>query len=124
MRIEVRNAGDRPIQVGSHFHFFETNRNLQFDRAPSFGWRLDIPAGTPIRFEPGDRKTVQLVPGRQRVYGFNGFDSLAVGEDERLPPPVRAQMPKCGARAVHITHGSRGRSPGPERSCQVVPLAT
>lgn len=75
MRIEVRNTGDRPIQVGSHFHFFETNRNLQFDRAATFGWRLDIPAGTAIRFEPGDQKTVQLVPyaGRQRVYGFNGL---------------------------------------------------
>lgn len=75
MQIEVRNTGDRPIQVGSHFHFFETNRYLEFDREVTFGWRLDIPAGTAIRFEPGDRKTVQLVPyaGRQRVYGFNGL---------------------------------------------------
>jgi urease subunit beta len=75
LRIEVRNTGDRPIQVGSHFHFYETNRSLRFDREAAFGWRLDIPAGTSVRFEPGDQKTVQLVPyaGRQRVYGFNGL---------------------------------------------------
>lgn len=75
IRIEVRNTGDRPIQVGSHFHFFEANRMLEFDREATFGWRLDIPATTSIRFEPGDKKTVQLVPygGRQRVYGFNGL---------------------------------------------------
>ncbi|WP_239133644.1 urease subunit beta [Rugosimonospora africana] len=75
IRIEVRNTGDRPIQVGSHFHFYETNRSLQFDREAAFGRRLDIPASTSVRFEPGDQKTVQLVPygGRQRVYGFNGL---------------------------------------------------
>jgi urease subunit beta len=75
LQLEVRNTGDRPIQVGSHFHFFETNRYLEFDREASFGWRLDVPAGTAVRFEPGDQKTVQLVPyaGRQRVYGFNGL---------------------------------------------------
>lgn len=75
IEIAVHNTGDRPIQVGSHFHFFETNRNLEFDRNATFGYRLDIPATTSIRFEPGDRKTVTLVPygGRQRVYGFNGL---------------------------------------------------
>jgi urease subunit beta len=75
IRIEVTNTGDRPIQVGSHFHFYETNRSLEFDREAAFGCRLDIPAGTSIRFELGDRKTVRLVPyrGRQRVYGFNGL---------------------------------------------------
>ena len=75
IRVEVSNTGDRPIQVGSHFHFYETNRHLEFDREATFGCRLDIPAGTSVRFEPGDRKTVQLVPygGRQRVYGFNGL---------------------------------------------------
>src|SRR5215475_14333077 len=75
IQIEVRNTGDRPIQVGSHFHFYETNRYLEFDRDATLGWRLDIPATTSIRFEPGDTKTVQLVPyaGRQRVYGFNGL---------------------------------------------------
>ena len=73
--IEVYNTGDRPVQVGSHFHFFEVNRMLEFDRAAAFGKRLDIPATTAVRFEPGDKKTVDLVPfaGKQRVYGFNGL---------------------------------------------------
>lgn len=71
--LKVRNTGDRPIQVGSHFHFFETNRYLSFDRAAAFGMRLDIPANTALRFEPGDEKKVTLVPfgGKQFVYGFN-----------------------------------------------------
>lgn len=73
--IEVYNTGDRPIQVGSHFHFYEVNRLLEFDREAAFGKRLDIPATTAVRFEPGDKKTVDLVPfgGRQRVRGFNGL---------------------------------------------------
>ncbi len=72
-KLKVRNTGDRPIQVGSHFHFFETNRYLEFDRAAAFGMRLDIPATTAIRFEPGDEKEVVLVPysGKRHVYGFN-----------------------------------------------------
>lgn len=71
----VANGGDRPIQVGSHFHFFEANPALQFDRAAARGQRLDIPAGTAVRFEPGDEKEVTLVPlaGRREVYGFNGL---------------------------------------------------
>lgn len=71
--LKVRNTGDRPIQIGSHFHFFETNRYLQFDRAAAFGQRLDIPANTAVRFEPGDEKEVTLVPYRGKcfVYGFN-----------------------------------------------------
>jgi urease subunit beta len=74
-RIEVYNTGDRPVQVGSHYHFFEVNRLLEFDRDASFGMRLDIPATTAVRFEPGDKKTVDLVPfgGKQRLYGFNGL---------------------------------------------------
>lgn len=74
-KVTVHNTGDRPIQVGSHFHFFEANRFLEFDRPAAFGKRLNIPATTSIRFEPGDRKTVELVPfgGLQRVYGFNGL---------------------------------------------------
>ena len=73
--IEVANTGDRPVQVGSHFHFFEANAALQFDRDAARGQRLDIPAGTAIRFEPGDRRDVQLVPfaGARRVFGFNGL---------------------------------------------------
>ena len=73
--IEVRNTGDRPIQVGSHFHFFEVNRHLSFDRPKAFGYHLNIPATTAIRFEPGDARTVELVAygGRRRVVGFGGL---------------------------------------------------
>ncbi|MTI05302.1 urease subunit beta [Roseibium denhamense] len=71
--LEVSNTGDRPIQVGSHYHFAETNPGLSFDRAAATGMRLDIPAGTAVRFEPGQSRTVTLVPyrGNRTVYGFN-----------------------------------------------------
>ena len=71
--IEVANTGDRPIQVGSHYHFYETNAALQFERAPTRGYRLDIPAGTAVRFEPGQSRQVRLVKiaGQQKIYGFN-----------------------------------------------------
>jgi urease subunit beta len=70
----VANTGDRPVQVGSHYHFAETNAALAFDRVAARGWRLDIPAGTAVRFEPGQSRAVQLVPygGARRVFGFNG----------------------------------------------------
>jgi urease subunit beta len=73
--LQVRNTGDRPIQVGSHFHFFESNRYLEFDRSKAFGMRLDIPATTAIRFEPGDEKEVTLVPmgGKKFCLGFNNL---------------------------------------------------
>lgn len=73
IEIEVANAGDRPIQVGSHYHFFETNDLLKFERAKSRGMRLDIISGTAIRFEPGQSKTVNLISfnGDRKVYGFN-----------------------------------------------------
>ena len=72
--VSVSNSGDRPVQVGSHFHFAEANAALQFDRATARGQRLDIPAGTAIRFEPGDSRDVKLIPfaGARRVIGFNG----------------------------------------------------
>ena len=72
--IEVANTGDRPIQVGSHYHFYETNGALSFDRQKARGMRLDIAAGTAVRFEPGQRREVTLVPygGERRVYGFQG----------------------------------------------------
>lgn len=71
----VANTGDRPIQVGSHFHFFEVNQALSFERDRARGMRLDIPAGTAVRFEPGDEKEVTLVPlvGSRQVYGLNGL---------------------------------------------------
>jgi urease subunit beta len=73
LRIAVANTGDRPIQVGSHYHFYETNPALSFDRAATRGFRLNIPAGTAVRFEPGQRREVELVAydGERRVYGFN-----------------------------------------------------
>ncbi len=72
--LAVANTGDRPVQVGSHFHFFEANPALAFDRAAAFGMRLDIPAGTAVRFEPGATREVTLVPfsGKREVYGFRG----------------------------------------------------
>ena len=74
MTVAVVNRGDRPIQVGSHYHFHEVNRSLDFDRDASLGFRLDIPAGTAVRFEPGQTRTVQLVAyaGDRRVFGFQG----------------------------------------------------
>ena len=75
LRLSVRNTGDRPIQVGSHFHFFEVNRVLQFDRWAALGMRLDVPSGQSIRFEAGDERDVELVAfgGHRRVIGFNGL---------------------------------------------------
>jgi urease subunit beta len=74
VKVSVANTGDRPIQVGSHYHFFETNNALRFDRAAARGFRLDIPAGTAVRFEPGQSREVTLVKlaGDGKVYGFQG----------------------------------------------------
>ena len=75
LTVEVSNTGDRPIQIGSHFHFYEVNSALEFDREITKGMRLDIPAGTAVRFEPGDDKTVNLVAiaGSKEIYGFNAL---------------------------------------------------
>jgi len=72
-KISVTNTGDRPVQIGSHFHFYEVNESLQFNREEGFGKRLNIPSGAAVRFEPGDEKEVELIPygGERRVYGFN-----------------------------------------------------
>ncbi len=86
IRLSVANTADRAIQVGSHFHFFEVNKALEFDRAAAFGKRLDIPAGTAVRFEPGDLKDVALVAigGARRVTGLNGLTNGSVdGTDTR-----------------------------------------
>ena len=74
LEVHVENTGDRPIQVGSHYHFFETNSSLRFERESTRGYRLDIAAGTAVRFEPGQGRTVRLVQygGRRRVFGFQG----------------------------------------------------
>jgi len=83
--LEVANTGDRPVQVGSHYHFAETNPALIFDRAAARGFRLDVPAGTAMRFEPGQTRTVRLVAyaGTRTVYGFRGDVMGALDEDVR-----------------------------------------
>jgi urease beta subunit len=88
VKLKVNNTGDRPVQVGSHYHFFETNKALVFDRAKAYGMRPDLPSGTAVRFEPGDVKEVSLVPysGRRTVYGFN---ALVNG---RLDDPYTREM--------------------------------
>ncbi len=82
--VTVANTGDRPIQVGSHFHFFETNRALKFDREQAYGMRLNIPAGTTARFEPGDEREVELVRigGRRIVRGLNGLTEGALEDPQ------------------------------------------
>jgi len=81
VRVAVKNSGDRPIQVGSHFHFFEANRALGFHRAASYGMRLNIAAGTAVRFEPGEEKEVELTEfgGARVIHGFNGLVGGALG---------------------------------------------
>jgi urease beta subunit len=85
--LSVNNTGDRPVQIGAHYHFFETNRALVFDRVKAYGMRLDLPSGTSARFEPGEVKEVKLIPygGRRKIYGFNG---LVMG---RLDDPYTKQ---------------------------------
>jgi len=100
--IKVRNTGDRPIQVGSHFHFFEVNRALEFDRKAAFGQRLDIPASTGLRFEPGDEKEVTLVPfgGKQRIYGFNNLVDgwTGTGPSPGYRPNLEKGLERAGER--------------------------
>lgn len=101
-QLTVANTGDRPIQVGSHFHFFEANRALRFDRARAFGMRLNIPAGTAVRFEPGDEKVVTIVAlaGAREVHGLNALtDGPTAG----------------GARAAAVARASRAGFEGAGR---------
>ena len=107
-RLSVRNTGDRPIQVGSHFHFFEVNRALDFDRAAALGMRLDVPSGQSIRFEAGDERDVDLVElgGSRRVIGFNnlvdgGLTSQSTVEQalERAAARGFAGLPPRGKRS-------------------------
>lgn len=84
IHIRVLNRGDRPIQIGSHFHFYEVNKALQFERQVAFGKHLNIPAGTAVRFEPGDGKEIELVSfsGEQMVHGLNNLTNGSVGKGE------------------------------------------
>ena len=109
-KLKVRNTGDRPVQVGSHFHFFEVNRALEFDRAAAFGQHLNIPASTAIRFEPGDEREVNLVPylGKGAVYGFNNLvDGATTGKT--------AEARKTKAVAAAARRGFRSPPPAKKR---------
>ena len=97
VKVVVHNTGDRPVQVGSHFHFFEVNRYLEFDRAQAFGKHLNIPATTAIRFEPGEEKEVELVSfgGKRRLIGFTDLtDGYAGLEDDPTYYPIRIRALK------------------------------
>jgi urease subunit gamma/beta len=97
VQLEVANSGDRPIQVGSHYHFFETNPGLRFERDRARGMRLAIPAGTAVRFEPGQTRTVELCPyaGDRVVYGFRGE---VMGPLDRKPRPGGKKKPPAGKK--------------------------
>ncbi|GGO80528.1 urease subunit beta [Nonomuraea cavernae] len=112
--LTVHNTGDRAIQIGSHFHFFETNRALSFDREKAFGMRLDIPSGTAVRFEPGDTKDVQLVEygGGLRIVGFGGLLNGSVRSREAR----REAIVRMRARGYRDEPGAPEKPAKPERS--------
>lgn len=101
-RVLVKNAGDRPIQVGSHFHFFETNASLLFERAAAYGMRLNIAPGTAVRFEPGEEKEVELTDfgGRRIVHGFSGLVEGELDDDG-----TRAEAMERARKAGFPCHG-------------------
>ncbi|MDE6861177.1 MAG: urease subunit beta [Alistipes sp.] len=110
VKVTVRNTGDRPIQVGSHFHFFEVNRYLEFDREAAFGCHLNIPSTTAIRFEPGDQKDVELVTysGKRRIMGFNGLVMGYTGDEDApayYPARIRAmhRMAEAGFKSAQLS---------------------
>ena len=107
--LKVRNTGDRPVQVGSHFHFFEVNRALEFDRTAAFGQHLNIPASTALRFEPGDEREVNLVPymGKRAVYGFNNLvDGPTAG---KTAEPRQAKAIALAAKRGFRSSGAKKR---------------
>ena len=111
-KLKVRNTGDRPVQVGSHLHFFEANRYLEFDRDTAFGCHLNIPATTAIRFEPGEEKEVEVVPfgGKRRIIGFNNLtDGYAGPEDTPSYYPVRNRLPAPRKVRIQERAGRRSR---------------
>ncbi len=109
--IKVRNTGDRPVQVGSHYHFFEVNRALEFDRRAAFGQHLDIPASTGLRFEPGDEKEVALVPfgGQQLIYGFSNLVDGSTGSGPT--PGYQPNLDKGLERAAKLGFKSKTQKP-------------
>ena len=100
--IMVANKGDRPVQVGSHFHFFEVNRCLSFDREKAYGYHLDIPSGTSVRFEPGEEKEVQLTEmgGRKRVFGLNDLRTGGRRHESRITG-------KCEIKRISVRRDSK-----------------
>ena len=101
-KLTVSNTGDRPIQVGSHYHFFETNRALDFDRATAWGMRLNIPAGTAVRFEPGEQKQVEVVEveGNKVGYGLNDLTQGSLSTEGRLKDEALARAKAWGFKGV------------------------
>ncbi len=119
VQLTIRNTGDRPIQVGSHYHLFEVNRYLEFDRAAAIGCHLNIPATTAIRFEPGDMKSVEAVVygGKRRVVGFNSLvDGYSGDEDAPSYFPVRARsierMKRAGFKYLESSEQSNNQNNG------------
>lgn len=104
-QLKVRNTGDRPIQVGSHFHFFEVNRSLDFERDKAFGCHLNIPATTAIRFEPGEEKSVEVVPygGKRRVIGFGGLVGGSANTSLSYAPTHQKALRKLHKRGYLTT---------------------
>ena len=94
VQVKVVHTGDRPVQVGSHFHFFEVNKCLSFDREKAYGYHLDIPSGTSVRFEPGEEKEVQLTEmgGRQRVFGLNDLTRAEAADDTKAASMETAKL--------------------------------
>ena len=94
VQVKVVHTGDRPVQVGSHFHFFEVNKCLSFDREKAYGYHLDIPSGTSVRFEPGEEKEVQLTEmgGRQRVFGLNDLTRAQATDDTKAASMETAKL--------------------------------
>ena len=114
LRLLVRNTGDRPVQVGSHYHFFETNRALSFNRSAAFGMRLNIPAGTAVRFEPGEEKDVELTEfgGARVIHGGNGLVGGAIA-DSSLQKRAIERARKDGFQSSGSSEaqtGSKGNS--------------
>lgn len=96
VKVTVVNTGDRPVQIGSHFHFFEVNKEIQFERGNAFGRRLNIPAGTAVRFEPGEEKEVELVSfgGNRKIFGFSNLTDGGVTEENKKSALAKAKVKK------------------------------
>jgi urease subunit beta len=118
LRLLVRNTGDRPVQVGSHYHFFETNRALSFNRSAAFGMRLNIPAGTAVRFEPGEEKDVELTEfgGARVIHGGNGLVGGAIADSSLQKRAIERarkdgfQSSGSGEAQTDSRTGSKGNS--------------